>query len=146
MGPTQVGCYCGLIEGASFGGTGLRCTVLLQYSWSYSEELHVAHTGKDAYLPTHRASGGLLFVANHVFRAVLKVFSFHTPHPLTEQSPSKKQNKKNKPWFSTPICMPFQVNTVKKSETPGKASMQNLVANKRIISKLKQCLKNIKAA
>lgn len=40
--------------------------------------------------------------------------------------------------------MPFQVNTVKKSEILGRSSMQNLVSNKRIHSKLKWCLKNIK--
>lgn len=134
-----------LCHGNSFGSTGLRRTVPLQYPWSYNAEIHTAHAGKDAYLPAHRASRRLLLVANHVFCAVLKVFSFHTPHPLTEQSPSKKQNNKNKPWFSTPICMPFWANTVKKSETMGRASMQNLIANKRVTSKLKWCLKNIKA-
>lgn len=40
--------------------------------------------------------------------------------------------------------MPFQVNTVKKSEILGRSSMQNLVSNKRINSKSKWCLKNIK--
>jgi len=100
----------------------------------FLELQHIARAGKAAYLPTHRASRRLLLVANHVFRAVFKVFSFHTPHPFTEQSPSKKQNKKNKPWLSTPICMPSQVNTVKKSETLGRASIQNSIASKRIIS------------
>lgn len=118
----------------SFRSSGLRHSIPLECSWSYNTELHGAHAGKEAYLPTHGASRRLLLVANHVFRAVFKVFSFHTPHPLTEQSPSKKQNKKNKPWFSTPICMPSQVNTVKKSETLGRASTQKLIASKRIIA------------
>lgn len=51
------------------------------------------HTGTSSYLPTHGAARGLLLVANHALRAVLKVFSLHTPDPLTQQSPSKKNTK-----------------------------------------------------